>query len=71
MLSHFCTENEMKEKGAEISPCVAAHHAATRNRRPPTDSSINFHVGSSTLFRPHTWIHTRTHKYAYKRTHAP
>lgn len=60
-LAHLPKENESKRKKREISPCVPAHQAATRNRRPPTDSSINFHVGGSTLFRPHTWIHTRTH----------
>lgn len=52
----------MKRKTVERFSRVPAHQAATRNRRLPTDSSINFHVGGSTLFRPHTCTHTRTHK---------
>lgn len=68
--SHFHKENKIRRKKAEIPPCVPAHRAATRNRRPPTDSSINFHVGGSTLFRPHTRISTRTHVHSQKHTHA-
>ena len=52
----------MKRNKAEISLCVPAHQADTRNRRLPTDGSINLHVGGSALFRPHTWIHTRKNK---------
>lgn len=38
----------------------SAHQATTTNRWPLTDSGISLHVGGSTLFRPRTWINSRT-----------